>query len=878
ARGGIIVGNQIYVSGNERGFIRVHRPPTQARGRSRATGSDRLVWFFFTAELFATLPSTRSGSFNRPTGDTTRKQKLTPFIYYEKLKVICWAAAMHIKLILLLLSIFKNTNQCLIISEVNCDNPKLDTQEFVELYYDGTNPTSLDGYTLVFYNGNGDSAYRVIDLSGHHTDQRGFFLIGSSELNPRPAISLPPNSIQNGPDAIALYGPNWAPVSEGGLVSGVGLLDAVVYTSRKSSDGADGLASILTPGLMPFLENEAAFEGDESIQRCWESENLWTFNTGPPTPGWVNHCPAATPKLIWISEVEVNKSEKKVLVELSVGSLTGPVSLVLYDGNKGNLLRETLEFRAEVPGIFTVSMSTADLPVPESAALALYKGPSSSDLLKNGTLIPEQPIDAFVYSDLTNLPSENLTEMLIPGRKPFILTESFLSAGLHASRCGVAQWTRDPGLFVSRPKSPGKPNDCIWFQSCPLNMSFFPGSVGPRPTIDSRIDFLLNEINCDSPGGAEDEEFIELWHPSGTRMSLDLIWLVMINGQTGLVYYELELNGYYTDDKGYFLIGSSKFAPDIRIPSNTVQNGPDAVALYRSTSPPSQQGVNVPLDGLLDAVVYHTRGPEKKLWDLTEALMPGQRPLLEDTSFLVSDETLSRCRPNRLNLSTFKVASPTPRGPNNCPLAPPTGILISEWGKFPAENHSSQRIVFVELSGPPRTPLTGLLLVFFDQALPPLVPLAAILLCFEASGSGVFGPGSVHLDWLVFSHDAELQRIIQHNTTFIETPTISGGSLSRCVSDALFPWLSSQPTPGLINHCPNPSFSSTVDLCITLEDQHIIREKPASSSVVLQVGLVVSILLLFAVGAIIFFFLYKRRPADYLSMQMSEQAETPLQL
>ncbi len=48
---------------------------------------------------------------------------------------------------------------------------------------------------------------------------------------------------------------------------------------------------------------------------------------------------------------------------------------------------------------------------------------------------------------------------------------SFLTAGLHVSRCGVAEWTRDPGLFVTRPRSPAKPNDCVWFQSCPLNMS-----------------------------------------------------------------------------------------------------------------------------------------------------------------------------------------------------------------------------------------------------------------------------------------------------------------------------------------------------------------------------------------------------------------------
>lgn len=135
-----------------------------------------------------------------------------------------------------------------------------------------------------------------------------------------------------------------------------------------------------------------------------------------------------------------------------------------------------------------------DISVPQSAAFALYDGPST-DFPKGDPLSHKQPIDAFVYGDSAHMPSENLTETLIPGRKPFILTErwsahaiqcvivyfniylplfvccSFHTAGVHVSRCGVTEWTRDPGLFVTRPRSPNKPNDCVWFQSCPLNMS-----------------------------------------------------------------------------------------------------------------------------------------------------------------------------------------------------------------------------------------------------------------------------------------------------------------------------------------------------------------------------------------------------------------------
>lgn len=63
------------------------------------------------------------------------------------------------------------------------------------------------------------------------------------------------------------------------------------------------------------------------------------------------------------------------------------------------------------------------------------------------------------------------------------------------------------------------------------------------------------------------------------------------------------------------------------------------------------------------------------------------------------------------------------------------------------------------------------LCVFADQGLPALDQLifGAMLLCFEPSGSGVYGKNSRSLDWLVLSDDPKLQRILQHNTTHVES-------------------------------------------------------------------------------------------------------------
>lgn len=77
--------------------------------------------------------------------------------------------------------------------------------------------------------------------------------------------------------------------------------------------------------------------------------------------------------------------------------------------------------------------------------------------------------------------------------------------------------------------------------------------------------------------------------------------------------------------------------------------------LYRSKSPPSKEGQNIPRSGLLDAVVYRARGSDKKVSELTEALTPRQLPLLEDINALPGDETLTRCGTERLNLNAFRV-------------------------------------------------------------------------------------------------------------------------------------------------------------------------------------------------------------------------------
>lgn len=222
---------------------------------------------------------------------------------------------------------------CLIISEINADNPRLDTTEFVELYHTSGQRAPLDGYTLVFYNGNGNIAYKVLDLKGHNTDDRGFFLVGSVDMLPKPAILLPPNTVQNGPDAIVLYRTSAARYNEKMNVTAVGLVDAVVYMTRRTG-GAEFLAEMLTPGEPAFVEDEMALEGDESIERCLLSEDRWGFQVSSPSPGQRNNCtpPTAPLTIPLITELKLGGGQVEGLVELTEAPSAGSLVLVVWDG------------------------------------------------------------------------------------------------------------------------------------------------------------------------------------------------------------------------------------------------------------------------------------------------------------------------------------------------------------------------------------------------------------------------------------------------------------------------------------------------------------------------------------------------------------------
>jgi hypothetical protein len=117
-----------------------------------------------------------------------------------------------------------------IINEIDYDQPGSDNAEFIELFNPGTNPVSLDGYTIDLVNGSNGSAYSSFDLTGLTVSPNGYLVLCDDMLAVANCdIDVTSSGwIQNGGtdgDAVA-------------LLSGGTLVDSIVY---------EGLSSFLAP-------------------------------------------------------------------------------------------------------------------------------------------------------------------------------------------------------------------------------------------------------------------------------------------------------------------------------------------------------------------------------------------------------------------------------------------------------------------------------------------------------------------------------------------------------------------------------------------------------------------------------------------------------
>ncbi|XP_072273735.1 uncharacterized protein [Pyxicephalus adspersus] len=582
-----------------------------------------------------------------------------------------------------------NLDGRLLINEVNPDNPGHDIAEFIELRHTSGQNVSLDGYTLVLYNGKTNTAYKVLSLMGYSTDRKGFFLIGSMAVKPAPTIILPRNTIQNGPDAIALYFGK-GPYKESMQLTQDGLVDALVHKS-KSTDQADDLLKILTPGSEAFLEDPNFHSSDESIGRCLDIAGKWTFHLTHLSPGSENHCKGFPIMINEVSSpyaddlyVEIRGPPSTSLSGLTIAFINGMDQQVYFSTD--------IRGQTDSSGLFLLVNekhdNRAQQTLPNNArllhkgggAVALYLG-KSTDVLQKNRYTTSGLVNALVYGDYEDMGLHPLQDLTTDNN---IIYWHTWDVNISASFC--SQGEAMPTLFMLGASTPGQPNDCpamaahqnitlcfkintdcsFWnggedlsdlltavaeslqaLCKCHVSANIFTDAIltcQPRllmlhakqnatltpqsvdivdiqlfvtkaitlnvrnksatvtstctqstmsPTTPPEIIttasppfnpglLLINEVNPNSPGSAEDMEYLELYHTSNSSVSLAGYWLVFYNGKNNLAYSVLDLKGYNTDDKGYFLIGSNKMIPKphYTLRANTIQNGADAIGLY----------------------------------------------------------------------------------------------------------------------------------------------------------------------------------------------------------------------------------------------------------------------------------------------------------
>jgi hypothetical protein len=213
----------------------------------------------------------------------------------------------------------------LLINETDADTPGTDTLEFVELYDGGIGSSPLDGWVVVFYNGNGDVSYNAFDLDGFTSDASGYFVLGNAGVSPTPDIVFGSNGLQNGADAVALYQGDAADFPNGTPVTTTGLIDAIVYDTNDADDA--GLLVLLNPGQPQVNEDGAGDKDNHSNQRCPNGDgglrNTAGYLQNTPTPAADNQCGGPPGAELFINETDADTPGTDILefVELYDGGI-----------------------------------------------------------------------------------------------------------------------------------------------------------------------------------------------------------------------------------------------------------------------------------------------------------------------------------------------------------------------------------------------------------------------------------------------------------------------------------------------------------------------------------------------------------------------------
>ena len=190
---------------------------------------------------------------------------------------------------------------------------------------------------------------------------------------------------------------------------------------------------------------------------------------------------------------------------------------------------------------------------------------------------------------------------------------------------------------------------------------------------------LINEVDVDQQG-TDNAEFVELFDGGDGNTDLSSLVLVFFNGNKDTVYRAFNLDGFETNEAGYFVLcGDNQNVEhcdnDVSPDRNLIQNGADAVALYNGDKANFPTGTTLPTTNPIDAIVYDTDEPDDP--GLLPLLMDNQPQINEGNSRTATKHSNQRC-PNgsggKRETATYAQFPPTPGTKNVCGNAAPTTV------------------------------------------------------------------------------------------------------------------------------------------------------------------------------------------------------------
>lgn len=556
----------------------------------------------------------------------------------------------------------------LVINEVDSDTPSTDQVEFIELFDGGTGDVPLDGHVIVLFNGNSDTSYLAIDLDGHATDEDGYFVIGNT-TTPNVDFDFGASGVlQNGPDAVALFLGDADDFPNGTAVTTQHLVDAVVY----STGDADDVELIAIFGSQ--IDEAANGNKDEhSVSRLPDGG---VFVTQAASPGVSNGIGIVAPEIeVFGNDISIKNGDTSPAIEdrtdfglvvQNQASITqrfvirnsgsaelilGPLEFVgstafsvvqpeVLNVIAGDSLEFSIVFTAsavgehsgtvsipnddedESPFSFEVAGVVADVDSPE-IVIASRLG-DDAIVIANGDATPD-------LADGTNFGSAETGND--SARQDFVIS-NVGAAQLHVEGVSMDGPAADDFLLEASAQVIESG------ESSTFSVTFIPSNDGVRRanvsvvsddaddspyTFDilgtgrtTAMNLVINEVDADTAD--ENREFIELYDGGEGNTPLDGLTLVLFNGNGSASYAAFDLDGFHTDEDGFFVIGDGDtFGVGLvpatfdgvgtSAPSSDLQNGEDAVALYVGDAPDFPNGTVASEIHLVDAVIYET-GPD----------------------------------------------------------------------------------------------------------------------------------------------------------------------------------------------------------------------------------------------------------------------------